>query len=44
MYLVVFDFGGGVVPGEHGDLRKQPGESDEVLGLGHVDGLLVYPR
>lgn len=37
------DLGGGVVPGEDGVLGPEPGEGDEVLGLGHVHGLPVDP-
>jgi hypothetical protein len=41
-YLVVFDLGGGgVVPGEHGVLRAETRQGDEVLGLWHVHRLIV---
>lgn len=40
-HLVVLNFGGGVVPGEHSELRSQTSESDEILRLGYVHGLPV---
>lgn len=42
--LVVLDLGGGVVPRQHGGLGADSGERDEVLGLGHVEGLAVDAR
>lgn len=41
---MMVDVGGGVVPGEDCGLWAASGEGDEVLGLGHVDGLPVYAR
>lgn len=40
---MMVDVGGGVVPGEECGLWAAAGEGDEVLGLGHVDGLIVDP-
>ena len=44
VYLVMIDFGGGVVPGEYSVLRAQPSKCNEVLRLGNVDWLLVHTR
>lgn len=41
---MVFNLSGCVVPGKDGDLRADASKSDEVLGLGYVDGLAVDPR
>lgn len=38
---MVFDLGGGVVPGKNGVFRSESDEGDEVLGLGYVQRLLV---
>lgn len=40
---MMVDVGGGVVPGEECGLWAAAGEGDEILGLGHVDGLIVDP-
>lgn len=41
---MVLDLGGGVIPGENSVLRVETRESDEVLGLGYVDGLSINSR
>lgn len=41
---MVINSGGSVVPGKHGVLRAESGESDEILGLGNIHRLPVDSR